>query len=369
MSMSKLRIGLIGCGRIAAKHVSVIRDLGEMAQIVAVCDLDEEKAKRVAAETGASSYRSYLEMIGREKLDLIHVLTWSGNHASIAIECAGMVPNILVEKPMALRLQDADALIQACERTKTRLFVVKQNRYNPPVVALKKAIDQSRFGKLILGTVRVRWCRTPDYYRQDSWRGTWALDGGVLTNQASHHIDLLTWIFGPVESVFARTGTYLAPIEAEDTGVVVLKFKNGALGIIEATTCTRPKDLEGSLSVIGELGTVEIGGFAVNQVKTWQFCKPLPEDEEIRKTSTAPPNVYGFGHLALMRDVLQCIRENSQFLIDGIEGRRSLELINAIYESAEGGKEVFVSFTPQKSRLGETRPNKFSEVHSSPQFS
>lgn len=352
--MTRIRAGLIGCGRIATKHVSVLKQLDDEYELVGVCDTIPERAQRRARESGATPYTDFRKMLEKERLDTVHVLTWSGNHAEIALACAGQVPNLVVEKPMCLRLADADNLIETCDRTGTRLFVVKQNRYNPPVVAVHQALTQGRFGKLILGTVRVRWSRKPEYYRADPWRGTWSWDGGVLANQASHHIDLLLWLFGPVESVFARTGTFLAPIEAEDTGVVLLKFKSGALGVVEATTCTRPVDLEGSLSVLGSGGTAEIGGFAVNEMRVWRFNDTRPEDAEIGATTTQPPDVYGFGHLALLKEVARCIRENQRFMIDGLEGRRSVELLNAIYESVERRQEVTVSFTPSQARLGET---------------
>lgn len=351
--MKKLRFGVIGCGRIFPKHEQSIEACGESAELVAVCDIELSKAQKVAAKKGLPAYADFNEMIAKEKLDVVNICTWSGNHAKIAIECAGKVPNIIVEKPMALRLRDADELIEACDKNGTRLFVVKQNRYNPPVVALRRAIEQGRFGKLVMGTVRVRWCRYPEYYKQDAWRGTWALDGGVLTNQASHHVDLLTWMMGPVETVFAKTATYFAPVETEDTGVAVVKFKSGALGTIEATTCARPKDLEGSISILGEKGAVEIGGFAVNQMKTWNFADSRPEDAEIFATSTQPPNVYGFGHPAFFKDVVRCIQEDRRSMLDGLEGRKSLELINAIYESVETGKEVALSFQARRCRLGE----------------
>jgi UDP-N-acetyl-2-amino-2-deoxyglucuronate dehydrogenase len=204
-----------------------------------------------------------------------------------------------------------------------------------------------------MGTVRVRWCRRQDYYAQDAWRGTWAFDGGVLTNQASHHVDLLEWMMGDVESVFARSATALVDIETEDTAVVVLKFRNGALGVIEATTAARPTDLEGSISVLGEGGTVEIGGFAVNQMKTWRFGEPRETDAEVlEKYSVNPPNVYGFGHQAYYEHVVDVMDNGTRQLVDGLEGRRSLELISAIYESIETGQEVSLHFKPKKCRLG-----------------
>jgi UDP-N-acetyl-2-amino-2-deoxyglucuronate dehydrogenase len=259
---------------------------------------------------------------------------------------------MIIEKPMALTLEDADHLIEACDRSGTRLFVVKQNRFNRPVVRLRKALEAGRLGKPVMGTVRVRWCRGQEYYDQDPWRGTWAMDGGVLTNQASHHIDLLQWMLGPVESVKAYTATRLARIEAEDTGVAILRFSSGALGVIEATTGTRPKDLEGSLSILGEKGSVVIGGFAVNRLDTWSFSEPLQEDARAAEDSVHPPNVYGFGHYDYYRDVIECIRTGRHSMLDGLEGRKSLELINAIYESAATGNEVRLRYVARGVRLG-----------------
>ena len=281
------------------------------------------------------------------------MLTESGLHAQHAIELAPYKAHIVVEKPMALTLDDADSMIQACDKHGIKLFVVKQNRFNVPVVQLRKALEQGRFGKLIMGTVRVRWCRPQEYYDQDSWRGTWAYDGGVLTNQASHHIDLLEWMMGEVESVFAKSKKALVDIEAEDTAIVVLKFRNGALGLIEATTAIRPKDLEGSISILGETGSVEIGGFAVNEMKTWNFSEVTEEDSQvIEKYSVNPPNVYGFGHQAYYEHVVDCLVNQTSQLVDGLTGRKSLELINAIYESIETGKEISLRFTPRFSKLG-----------------
>jgi predicted dehydrogenase len=207
-----------------------------------------------------------------------------------------------------------------------------------------------------MGTVRVRWCRTQAYYDQDPWRGTWAQDGGVFANQASHHIDLLEWFLGEPVSVFAKARTALVDIEAEDTGVAIITFKSGAIGVVEATTATRPKDLEGSLSILGEKGAVEIGGFAVNELKTWQFADSRPEDKDILAgAKELPPNVYGFGHKAYLNHVVDSIRTNRPGLVDGLEGRKSLELISAIYESIETHKEVVLRFQAVEARLGRSR--------------
>lgn len=254
---------------------------------------------------------------------------------------------------MALRLEDADAMIAACDRAGVKLFVVKQNRLNVPVQKAREALDTGRFGKLVLGTVRVRWRRDQGYYDQDSWRGTWAQDGGVLSNQASHHVDLLEWFMGDVVSVHARGARMLVDIEAEDTAIATLQFANGALGVIEATNAARPRDLEGSLSILGDGGTVVIGGFAVNKMQVWDFVETQDGDDEVlEKFSVNPPNVYGYGHQAYYEHVADCLRNNCAALVDGLEGRRSLELITALYESMETGEEVPLRFRARRSRLG-----------------
>ena len=346
----------MGCGRIAQRHSELLGN-GKIsgAKLVAVADLKLEKAQKLSDDFNVPAYQDIHEMMKRERPDAVTILTESGFHARNVIELAPYGADLVVEKPMALTLEDADKMINACDQNGVRLFVIKQNRFNAPVVVLKKAIDSGRFGKLVLGTVRVRWCRSQAYYDQDSWRGTWAYDGGALTNQASHHIDLLEWMMGDVESVFAKSITALVDIEAEDTGIVVLKFKNGALGVIEATTAARPKDLEGSISILGENGTVEIGGFAANEMKHWNFSKPYPEDSDIiEKYSVNPPNVYGFGHKAYYDHVVDCITNKKQALVDGLQGRKSIELISAIYQSIETNREIFLMFNSKISRLGKS---------------
>ncbi len=352
--MNVLNFALVGCGRIAKRHSELlghgqIRD----ARLAAVCDLIEGRARDTGARFGVPFFVDMHQMMRQCEVDVVVVLTESGKHAANVCELAQYGKHIVVEKPMALTLDDADAMIGACDAAGIKLFVVKQNRFNVPVLKLREAIEQKRFGKLVLGTIRVRWCRDQSYYNQDAWRGTWALDGGVLANQASHHIDLLEWMMGDVASVFARSATALVKIEAEDTAVAVLTFRNGALGVIEATTAARPKDLEGSISILGEHGAVEIGGFAVNEMKVWNFSKRVPEDETVmQRYSVNPPNVYGFGHQAYYEHVVECIQKAKRHLVDGLEGRRSLELINAVYESIETGKEVRLRFQPKRSRLG-----------------
>lgn len=346
---------LVGCGRIAKKHAEVIAKQIPNAKLVAVCDLNEEKAKTYGFKYDVPYFTNYHDMMQdkSDEIEVVSILTPSGLHAEHTIDLAKYKKHIVVEKPMALTLDDADRMIAACDENGIKLFVVKQNRFNLPVKKLREAVENKRFGRLTLGSVRVRWCRDQDYYDQDSWRGTWKLDGGVLANQASHHIDLLEWMMGDVESVSAKSATHLVDIETEDTAVAVLKFKNGALGIIEATTACRPSDLEGSISVLGERGSVEISGFAVNKMRTWEFVDSLEEERSIISDfSNNPESVYGFGHVEYIMDVVDSLEHNKKALVDGLEGRRSLELISAIYESIETGREIKLRFTPRSCRLG-----------------
>ena len=350
----KLKFALVGCGRIAYKHAEILSGQLEHTTLSAVCDVNFERAKQTGEKYGVPYYASYDEMLSKEDVDVVNVLTESGNHARHTVDIVQKYQkHIVVEKPMALTLSDADKMIHVCDEHGVKLFVVKQNRYNIPVLKLREALEAGRFGKLVMGTVRVRWSRNQAYYDQDAWRGTWAMDGGVFTNQASHHIDLLEWMLGEPVSVFAKSATQLVDIETEDTGMAIIKFRNGALGLVEATTAVRPKDLEGSLSILGEKATVEIGGFAVNEMKIWNFTDEVPEDKEvIQKYRENPQNVYGFGHIRYFENVIDSILNNKRALVDGLEGRKSLELINAIYESIETGKEIHMRFEPKRGRLG-----------------
>ena len=350
-----LKFALVGCGRIAKRHSELLGfDQIKGAKLVAVCDNVVDKAIKIAGQFGISSYEDMDEMMISESIDVVVVLTPSGLHAEHVVNLSKYGKHIMVEKPMALTIEDTEDMISACDVNHIKLFVIKQNRFNVPVVKLKETLDSGRFGKLTLGTVRVRWARHQAYYDQDSWRGTWSMDGGVLTNQASHHVDMLEWMMGDVESVFAKISTALADVETEDTAIVTLKFKSGALGIIEATTAARPTNLEGSISILGENGTVVVGGVAVNEMQTWTFEDKQDGDSDVlEKFSVNPPNVYGFGHQAYYEHVIDCIETGSANLVDGLQGRKSIELISAIYESAETGKEVFLKFQPKHCRLGQ----------------
>ena len=340
--MDKLSFGLVGCGRISEKHAEILKHHLPSAVLTAVCDTKEDRARKIGEKYRVSYYTSYHDMLTKEKIDVVSILTESGNHAQNTIDIVKRYKkHIVVEKPMALTLKDADNMIAVCENNNVKLFVVKQNRYNLPVLKLREALETGRFGRLIMGTVRVRWCRTQEYYDQDAWRGTKALDGGVLTNQASHHLDLLEWMLGQPVSVFAKGKNFLVDIETEDTGIAIITFANGAYGIVEATTATRPKDLEGSISVLGEKGSVVIAGFAMNEMQTWNFVDTMPDDDlVIQKYRENPPTVYGYGHLKYLEEVCDVIINDKKALVDGIEGRKSIELINAIYESIEKNKEI-----------------------------
>ena len=278
-----LKFALVGCGRIAKRHSELLgNDQIRGAQLVAVCDIVKERAETIGNQFSVPCFTDMHTMLQKVDIDVVVILTESGLHAEHVIALAPYGRHLIVEKPMAWLLDDADRMIRACDQASVRLFVIKQNRFNVPIVKTREALEAGRFGKLVMGTVRVRWCRPQSYYDLDAWRGTWTYDGGVLANQASHHVDMLEWMMGEVQSVFAMSRTALVDIEAEDTAVVTLRFANGALGLVEATTATRPKDLEGSLSILGEGGTVVVGGFAMNKMETWRFVERLPCANEVR---------------------------------------------------------------------------------------
>ncbi len=346
-----IKVVLIGCGAIAPKHVTAVKRITDL-EISGAYDISASAAKALSAKFGVRPFTEIDELVEKAKPDVFVILTPSGNHANDILKLITYGKHFVVEKPLALRLDDIDTILNACDKAGVKIFVVKQNRFNPPIRMLKEAIDQGRFGRLVIGTVRVRWCRDQAYYDQKSWRRTWACDEGVLTNQASHHIDMLIWMMGEVESVIAKTATRLVNIEAEDTGVAILKFKNGALGIVEATTGTRPKDLEGSISVLGEKGAVEVGGFFMNELKTWNFSEKNAVDDVIWDRYASVPAEQAWNHTEFYKNIVESLRENKRGLIDGLEGRKSVELINGIYESAETGKEVFIHVTSPKCRVG-----------------
>lgn len=343
--MKKINFALIGCGRIAKKYIEIFHDkLIENGQLVAVCDVNFARAKETAEILHVSAYSDMHQMMQEQGdvIDVVILLTESGLHAALTLSLVPYGKHIVVEKPIALTLEDADKMIHACDKAGIKLFVVKQNRYNLPVQKLREVYDQGLFGKIVMGTIRLRWCRTQEYYNQDSWRGTRMGEGGIFANQASHYLDVLTWFLGAPLSVFAKSRCALVDIETEDTGVAIMTFKSGALGIVEATTAARPFDVEGSFSLLGEKGMAEIDGFALNKMRHWHFSSPRPDlNISLEEFSEDPPNVYGFGHVRYLNHVVDCIQNNRHAFVDGLEGRKSLEIIEGIYQSIDEGKEIF----------------------------
>ncbi len=352
--MKKLGFALVGCGSIAKKHAHVLSQYLEDAEVGAFVDLDISRAREFSAKYGAPAFSSVPEMMREvgDRIDVFSVLTPSGAHCANVLELAEYSRPIVVEKPLALRLDDADRMIEACDAHGVKLFVVHQNRYNPPIVKAREALDQGRFGRLVLGTVRLRWTRDQAYYDSESWRGTWAHDGGVFMNQAVHHIDMLSWFMGAAETIRSMAATRLVKIEAEDTGVAVIRYNSGALGVLEATTATRPKDLEGSISILGEKGSVVIGGFFMNQLVTWQFAEKQPIDDVVFEKYGKNPPEFGHNLGEYLRGVVASLKTKKAALVDGLEGRKSLELITGLYESIENDADVQLRFRPKKCRLG-----------------
>lgn len=338
-SLNNFRVALVGCGRISASHFSAIEKIDGLS-MSAVCDVVERRAREAGEKLGVPWFTSYETMLRDAPSEIVTVATPSGLHPAHGILAARDGKHVVCEKPIAITLSSADELVHACDSSGVKLFVVKQNRLNPPVQLLKRAVDKGRFGKIYLANTTVRWARPQSYYDQAPWRGTWEFDGGAFMNQASHYVDLMQWLVGPVENVIAKTATLARRIEAEDTGVAVLRFRSGALGTIEVTMLTYPKNLEGSITILGEKGTVKIGGTAVNRVEKWEFADSDPDDAMVEASNTNPSSVYGFGHEGYYRNVLSVLRGNAVPDTDGRGGRKSLELILAIYESARTGREV-----------------------------
>lgn len=335
----RVRVALLGCGRIAKNHFEAIAKLPGL-QLVAVCDIIAERAQLAGTQYDVPWFTSYEQMLADVPSEAVIIATPSGLHPQHGMLAAKAGRHVISEKPMAISLAAADALVQACDDHHVHLFVVKQNRLNPPIVLLKRAIDAGRFGRIYMANCTVRWTRPQDYYDQAPWRGTWEFDGGAFMNQASHYIDLVQWLVGPVESVIAKTATMARRIEAEDSGAAVLKFRSGAIGVIEVTMLTFPKNLEGSITILGEKGSVKIGGTAVNKVEHWTFADYDDDDKLVEQANTSPPSVYGFGHEGYYRNVEAVLRGHERPDTDGRAGRKSLELILGIYESARTGCEV-----------------------------
>jgi UDP-N-acetyl-2-amino-2-deoxyglucuronate dehydrogenase len=337
----KLRLALVGCGRIAANHFGAMEGHADNIELVDVCDIDPAALKAAVERTGAKGHSQLADMLKTTTADLVVLTTPSGLHPQQAVDVAKAGKHVMTEKPMATRWQDGLRMVKACDDAGVRLFVVKQNRRNATLQLLKQAVEQGRFGRIYNVAMNVFWTRPQDYYDQgNGWRGTWEFDGGAFMNQASHYIDLLNWIVGPVESVMAYTATQARNIEAEDSGVAAIKWRSGAMGTLNVSMLTYPKNLEGSITILGEKGTARIGGVAVNEIQEWQFEQTLPEDEQIKAASYATTSVYGFGHPLYYGNVIATLRGEAEPETDGRSGLKSLELLVAMYRSAKDSAKV-----------------------------
>lgn len=337
------RFGIIGCGRIAPRHADTLADIHN-AELVQVCDVIESRARTFAEKYGAAHCLDYHELLANPEIDIVNICTPSGMHAEMTIAALKAGKHVIVEKPMAMNPADADRMIAAAQEADRKLCIVLQNRYNPPMQDFYHAVRDGKIGRVLLGSVTVRWYRPQEYYN-DGWHGTRSMDGGALMNQSIHHIDALQWLVGvPVKSVFAYTATLAHQMEAEDAGVVVVKFENGALATIEGSTVTYPQNLEASVALFGEKGSLKVGGTALNRKVFWKIAGEIEHEKELlTREEVDPPSVYGASHRHVIEDMIQAVEENREPQTNGAEGRKSLVLVNAMYESAQTGQEVFLS--------------------------
>ncbi len=340
-----MKYALIGCGRISVNHITAAQANG--LDIVAVSDvlpekMDEKKQKFNLGDS-TKTYTDYREMLAKEQPELVAICTESGKHAAIALDCIDAGCHVIIEKPIALSLADADEIIRRAKEKGVKACANHQNRFNKAIQKIRDALEKKRFGKMFYGTAHIRWCRDKNYYTQAPWRGTWEQDGGALMNQCIHNIDLLRWMMGDeIDEVVGMTDRLNHPyIDCEDLGIALVKFANGSYGIIEGTTDVYPQNLEETIYLFGEKGTVKAGGQSVNLLEEWRFADALDDPEEIlRECSEAPPNIYGFGHTALYADMIEAIQNNREPYVNGEAGRRALELVLAIYKSAAEGRPV-----------------------------
>jgi len=345
--LKNLKFALIGCGRISYKHIEALINNTKVAELVATCDIifknanvKKEIYEKKNNESIVKAYIDYKEMLENEEIDVVTIATESGYHAEIAIYCMNKGKHVIIEKPMALSIEDADRMIKCGKDNNVKLCVCHQNRFNKPIQRLRQALEKNKFGGIINGTARILWNRNMEYYKQAPWRGTWKLDGGTLMNQCIHNIDLLQWMLGgEVDTVYAQCDRFMRQIEAEDFGAIILRFKNGAIGIVEGNACVYPSNLEETLSIFGEKGTVVVGGLAVNELTTWRFAG---EDEKYIKTEMKDEieNVYGNGHTLLFKDMIYAINEGKEPLINGEEGKKAVSIILAAYKSSLTGMPV-----------------------------
>lgn len=336
----KIRVGIVGCGRISKNHFGSLEVHTEDMELAAVCDIDRNTLDTHTSQYNVPGYSDMEEMLRSEDLDLVSICTPSGIHPDQTELAASYGVNVMTEKPMATRWSDGQRMVRACDKAGVRLFVVKQNRRNSTLQLLKRAVEEKRFGRIFMVNINVFWTRPQEYYDSAKWRGTWELDGGAFMNQASHYVDLIDWLIGPVADVQAMTGALARDIEVEDSGVLNIRWRNGALGSMNVTMLTWPKNYEGSITILGEKGTVRVSGVAVNEIQTWDFEDEREYDEDVRKANYETTSVYGFGHPLYYKNVVDVLRGEAEPETDGREGLRSLEMLIAAYLSARDGKTV-----------------------------
>ncbi len=341
-----MNYALIGCGRISTNHIKAA--VNNNLNIVAVCDILPEAMENLLSKHGLEKdssikrYTDYKKLLEENDVTLVSIATESGNHAEIALYCIDNGIHVIIEKPMAMSMADAEEIIRRSEAKGVKVSACHQNRFNIAVQEMRQALENGRFGKLSHGSIHVRWNRNQDYYTQAPWRGTWAQDGGCLMNQCIHGIDLLRWMMGDeVEEIYGVTKQQIHDyLECEDIGMAVVKFKNGAIGTIEGTTNVYPKNLEETLYLFGENGTVKLGGKSTNNIDVWDFAEETAADEKNKGLEEATSNVYGNGHTSLFADVIAAIENDRKPYVDAVAGRNALEMILAIYQSAATGAPV-----------------------------
>lgn len=340
-----MKYALIGCGRISPNHIMAAKN--NNLEIAAICDVDtacmEDKVRKFELPASVKKYTDYKLLLAEQQPELVAICTESGLHAQIALDCIAAGCHVIIEKPIALSIADADAIIAAAEKTGVKVCVNHQNRFNKSIQKIRDAVEKGRFGRMFHGTAHIRWARDWEYYSRAKWRGTWAQDGGCLMNQCIHNIDLLIWMMGgePVEVMAYTDRLKHDYIEAEDLGIAVMKFANGTYGIIEGTTNVYPKNLEETLYLFGEKGTVKAGGASVNKIEEWSFSDVLDDAEEVKaEFAENPPNIYGFGHTPLYADMIHAIEHDHEPLVTARDGKNALAMVLAIYKSAAEGRPV-----------------------------
>lgn len=336
----KIRIAMVGCGRISKNHFASIAQHADHLELVAICDNNRDILAEKSQELQVPGFVRLDQMLKEAKVDLVSLCTPSGFHPEQTILAARHGVHVMTEKPMATRWKDGLAMVKACDEAGVRLFVIKQNRRNSTLQLLKRAVTEKRFGRIHMVSLNVFWTRPQEYYDSAKWRGTWELDGGAFMNQASHYVDLLDWLIGPIADIQAMTGTLERDIEVEDTGVMNIRWRNGAMGSMSVTMLTYPKNLEGSITILGEKGTVRVGGVAVNDIQHWEFAEPMDYDTQIKEANYQTTSVYGFGHPLYFKNVIDVLRGEAEPETDGREGLKSLEVLIATYLSARDNKTI-----------------------------